>query len=216
MSDTLFRDQDCAASATTASGRSSADRSGLRSVAAALSAVNLQEELVRYRERVIRLRLENLPDTIYNSSSLHAAVQIEQLFLAAKTSVKIVCRQLNPTSYGNPLALKAAEAFLGGEGGGTISIFTADIDEGDSGNPFVRRFADDARVMICKAAAPTKFDFMVVDGRAYRYEPDADDSVARASFNDPATAAQLDRVFTALECLVNAEQLEAHPISASV
>jgi hypothetical protein len=153
------------------------------------------DDLAEYRARVEAARLNRSGETIYNSSHRHAAVLIEQLFIAAEREVKIICRGLCPRSFGNPLVLEAAERFLA-QDGVKLRIIAEELQYDAAGaNPFFDRFRDHANAEIIIGMVHTPFDFFVADGKAWRYEADASKSVARASFNDPTFGALLDEAF---------------------
>ena len=160
------------------------------------------DDLPEYRARVQAARKGQTNEVIYNSSQRHAAVLIEQLFLSAQQTVRIVCRSLREGSYGTPDVLREARAFL--DRGGEIHVIVAQPESGETNSFLV---AMQGRQNVNVLVAPhvlevVRFDFMVADGRAYRFEADATKCVARANFNDTEMAASLDESF---ENIVRAE-----------
>ncbi len=169
------------------------------------------EELVAYRRRLVHAREVGSPRIIYNGSSHHAALLIEQLFLAAADRVKIVCTSLSTQSYGNTATMKAAEQFLS-NADAKLDIFTDGVEMVGGVNPFVQAFAGRDGVSVKKFKVPVDFDFMVVDGLAYRYEPDALDHAATASFNGLSLAQKLENIFDSVRKLVDQDVIKAEVI----
>jgi hypothetical protein len=155
------------------------------------------DDLAEYRARVEAARLSGSRDTIHNSSDRHAAVLIEQLFLAAENNVRILCRQLNIGVYGSAPVLAAASLFIRREGV-RMQIIVQDSAVLDfEKHPFLKEFGalPNVEIRTLDEAVDPGIDFFVADGNAYRFEPDPTSTVARASFNRPAMASVLVKIF---------------------
>lgn len=161
------------------------------------------DDLEEYRARVQLARLNASKDNIYNSSQRHASVLIEELITGAKAHVRIVCRSLSIGSYGSDAVFTAVEEFLDRGGKLDVVVSAPELDATQA-NPFIAKFSPDARVSIVtapKVLALIKFDFLVTDGRSYRFESDHAKSVARANFNDETFAENLEELFQVIKTL---------------
>lgn len=165
-----------------------------------------------YRELVERLAKSNSSEKIPNATIDHAAVLIENLFAHAHEKVRILSGQLNKNVYGASGVFEKARAFLRGEheaskeGGRRFEILleapSSDIGE----NPLVRLCREETEFSnICEVKyisdpkdKEINCHFILVDGKAWRFEPDKETPAAIACFNDPEIGKQLDEMFDVL------------------
>jgi len=155
------------------------------------------DDLSEYRARVVHARVTDSSETIHNSSDRHAAVLIEQLFVAAKQRARVVCRRLNAAVWGAPLVIAAASRFLA-QPGARLEIIVGDPESVDfATHPFLVEFAKLSNVDIraMDRSVDPGLDLFVVDEKAYRFEPDPNVPIARASFNREEIGKTLVSIF---------------------
>ena len=156
----------------------------------------------KYRKEVKELADNKSSSIIPNSSIEHAAVLIENLFSHAGHSIRIFSGNLNPEVYSKSEVVCAAEKFLSkdsSEGEKRLEI----IVQGGIGDGNENKLFDLCKTYdsVCGIKLADEQDkslgshFIVTDKTAYRLEPDRNQHVAYACFNNPVSACQLDKAF---------------------
>lgn len=152
-------------------------------------------ELDTYRERVQTAKVTRSPDIIFNSTTSHAAILIEEMFHDAQFDVGMLCRSLNPAIYERADVMNAIQGFLERPGSHLTVMTQTQIS---AGHKLVDEiFGSDrysARVTFKgpnELSSIPPFNFIVSDGRAYRFERDPESHTAVASFNGRNLAAKL-------------------------
>lgn len=163
-----------------------------------------------YIALIRRLAEEDSDRIIPNSTTEHAIVLIERLFLKAGRIAKIFTGALNSEIYAKDSVVTAISGFL--KKGGKLEILvqhctsSADIEAlvKTEGGLFSRltdlghRDVDIAMYWSDEAAQNERFHFMVLDEKAFRFEPDHTKHEAFACFNGVKVAKSLNKVFQSL------------------
>ena len=168
----------------------------------------MKSEIQTYRECVEQLLLSRSSNPVSNGKPEHAAVLFELFFRHAQKFVKIFWQKLDERVFDQPQVIEAAADAL--KRGVAIDIIV-------QGEPDAKKFMhrmrpldqesekmeiiEDANSKI-SAARRMKANFAVMDGRAYRIEPDASELKASACMNNPGIAAELVRAFNSLRSQV--------------
>lgn len=159
-----------------------------------------------YDQMLDRLAQSSSPDVINNSSVQHAASLVRAMFTYAKDSVVIFTGALNPAAYGTQAVKEAAANFLNRNGSIRV-VIQDDADKASTKDlkskgllPYLEseHLFDDRSIQIHRASPALKdigMHFLVMDGHAYRLEPDKNKPVAIASFNNTKTSSMLLSVF---------------------
>jgi hypothetical protein len=160
-------------------------------------------EIEAYRKRIENLADLNSGESFTNNQPAHARVIFETFFCRATQEVDIFCRNLAADVFDS---VRLCENLIGAvKRGVKVRVFTQE-------NPAPSSFVDTLQELI--AAKPELvelkkgnsnslnslgFNFAVMDGKAYRFEPNKDDFVAFASMNNPSVCKSLLSVFRTAE-----------------
>ncbi len=157
----------------------------------------------RYKANVDSLARLNSNEIFENGMPLHAAIIFDAFFRHATKSVKIFCRNLSAEVFKEKWLLDSAKCALH-KRGISISVLVKDqpqesefrtwLQDNDSHPALVYR----RRVGETNARAQVPFNFAVMDGKAYRFEPNEIDVVASACMNDPKISSDLERYYAQL------------------
>jgi hypothetical protein len=163
-----------------------------------------------YRKMLDDLMRSERDVIISNGSAEHATPLIAKLFESANQKVKILSGCLNSEIYSKDEVVNAAGSFLLHDGA-FMSIIIEGIEDNDipaliSGSEsFIgkirSRFGRDllSKISVFKGSDEIKklpFHFMLVDDKAFRFEPNKKEHAALASFNNKGAAANLDKAMS--------------------
>lgn len=162
------------------------------------------KELEKYRRYIEQMFDEGSDALISNSCAAHAGIVIETLLTRAKTEVNLLCRDLDNLIYDE---LSMIGCFIDTISRGvSIRILIQNNPKADLLIQHLsKRIPDEnkkfVQLRVCGSAARHKsegFNFIVSDKRAFRFEDDLDNHVAKASANSPELAIKLTRFFDQL------------------
>ena len=178
-----------------------------------------------YRKMLDQLFESNSSSIISNSSTAHAIPLIAKLFQHAKKEVMIFTGAMNTDIYGVDEVVDSAGTFLiGNEGKLSIIVqkssdMVSDEDLVSKENCLIEkiknRFGDTAlhNVSLFRASADlstVNYHFMVVDGSAFRYEPDNTKHEALASFNHKEVGEKLESIFNEMVSSGTSAAIQLH------
>ena len=151
-----------------------------------------------YKKLVFELFEERVNKTIANSSDVHAAILYSAMFNFAEKTVCIFCRNLKNSVFGQLDVQQKAEEFLQRKG----NLYIA-LQEDPTESAFLRMILQhkfDENVKICKVGElflkdGNSFNFSIMDNRAYRLEPNRNETKAIASANDVDFTSKLKSLF---------------------
>ncbi len=162
--------------------------------------MNTQEKeklLLEYKEslkRKIELRSSEL---VPNGTVEHAAVLISTLFSYAKDKIEIFTGKLNPLVYTNGQIMDSAEEVLKNKKV-KMEILIQEKDDSLQENSFLNFCQKNKNCKIKEASAEDRRrinHFVVVDSKAFRFEPDKNRPLAVGCFYRPDFAKQLNDFF---------------------
>lgn len=165
-----------------------------------------------YRDQVARVLAGTESQPVFNGTTDHACVVIEEAFKAAKRNVRLLTRSLNTACYGKDAVIAAARRFL--EQGGRLSILVESASASDASHPFFRALAAHAgQIDVCivppEVVELYKYNFLVVDDVSFRFEQDRREHIATVA-GGPAHAdgtKNLTAVFSELRALSHPQAL---------
>lgn len=174
-----------------------------------------------YKAMLESLSKENSSAVISNSSTEHATALIEALIRRAKNEILIFTGSLSKEVYANKSVVDAFISFLSRDSGHVeIIVQSPNCEDGEtvvsdqSGLIGKLRHTMGAglleKVKIFKADDALKsieYHFMVVDGTAYRFEPDKTKHVAFATFNGVELGRRLNEKFDEMRKLSSTAML---------
>ncbi len=151
-----------------------------------------------YKDLVFELFKSGSDKTIANSSDVHAAILYSAMFNFAEKTICIFCRNLKQSVFCQLDVQQKAEAFL--NKGGHLYIA---LQEEPQDSPFLRMILQEnfaEKVKICKTGElflrdGNSFNFSTMDDRAYRLEPNRNETRAIASAFDVAFTLKLKEIF---------------------
>ena len=151
-----------------------------------------------YKELVFELFESKSGRTIANSSDAHAAILYSAMFKFADNMVCILCRNLKDSVFGNSDVLAQAQSFL--QAGKKLHIALQDDPQPSQFLRMILNPAFDSQVKICRIGEVflkdgSSFNFSTMDDRAYRLEPNREETKAIASAYDTDFTAKLNDIF---------------------
>jgi hypothetical protein len=165
-------------------------------------------EIEEYRKFVERLAELDSTEVFSNGQTDHARVIFETFFKFARKGVVIFCNKLSRNVYDQPSMISAANASL--NRCIPIQILTQEQPEAQLFMKAAETWKENGRAIEIRTASPgslsskTPFNFAVMDGKGYRFEPAKGDHVAYACMNDVNLAQKLQNFFN---------QLHAQPVA---
>ncbi len=139
---------------------------------------------------------------ILNRSPEHASIILEILFTKAEKHVRVVTNKLDPSVWVGGRVLGAVRSFLA-KPGSSIDILVECPSVGDI--DFVRiiggEFPDKVRISSVPAKLQEKYgwNFVVVDGRHFRFEQNRQELRAFIQFGNESEAMHLEDLFEKLK-----------------
>ncbi|MEQ1663712.1 MAG: hypothetical protein ABL877_13550 [Thiobacillus sp.] len=167
-----------------------------------------------YRKMLDQLFEQNSPTIISNSSTDHAIPLVAKLFQKARREAMIFTGAANPAIYATDEVVEAAGSLVVGQNGNLFIIVQKSaeavsdaslLDEADCLIKKIKtRFGETATQNIHLYRADNSlqdldYHFMVVDGEAFRFEPDNKKHEAFASFNNKEVGAKLKTMFDGMK-----------------
>jgi hypothetical protein len=163
-------------------------------------------ELHEYRLTVERLAEAKSPESFSNGMPEHAAIIIETFLKFAKKRVVIFCKQLSSNVFGIPsITARLESALLKGI---RVDIIVQEKPESDDLMQCINKWKENSKLCISLIAAngrtnSIKANFAVMDGEAYRYEPDNDRISAYACMFNPRIASSMEDTFYRIKAALN-------------
>lgn len=163
-----------------------------------------KEELYElgYRDNVQALFRTKSSSRFLNGSAWHAAYIFEAMLQHAESSVDIFCRNLNESVFSHTF-IKRALSNIGNNVKVNILVQSCsdDIEAKDlfddiRGNNYPRV---NVKAIVNTENKKLPYNFAVMDGRAFRFEPTRDTIAAIASANEPETAQMLMSQFQSIQ-----------------
>jgi GH15 family glucan-1,4-alpha-glucosidase len=160
-------------------------------------------ELDSYRRFVERLAVLESTEVFSNAQSAHAQVILETFFKFAKNNVVIFCHKLSEIVYGNQSLINAADSAL--NRCVSVRILTQKEPESELLTAALKKWKEDGKHVVFKTAlkesfeSETPYNFAVMDGKAYRFEPAKEDHTAFACMNGTELAQDLLSLFDKLD-----------------
>jgi len=167
--------------------------------------LKMNSELQSYRESVQQLMTSRSSKPVSNGKPEHAAVLFELFFKNASNYVKIFCHNLDARVFDCPEVIEAAADAA--KRGIAIDII---VQNQPQSTKFLQRLEaldkkESIRLDLVKNAGVSnaklnglEVNFAVMDGYAYRIEPDSSKLEAFACMNHPATGNQLVSSYNSL------------------
>lgn len=141
-----------------------------------------------YRQKVKLLADIRTGGAVFNGSTDHAAVIVENLFRVANHHVRILSGDLDARVYGNPHVVQRAQEFLGSNEH-RLDILVEE-DTFSSSHPFIRAIAGSDHVSLRlidpEVASGVPYHLMTADEDCYRFEEQKGTHKAVAAFGDNA------------------------------
>lgn len=173
----------------------------------------MADDLDLYRQEVVDAALKarsGKSEVIFNRSSAHASVLIAELINHAEKEVSILTGRLDPKVFDTPEVLSSLEKFSR-QAGAKVNVI---LDGRDSvsgqivADPVESKFISKVTTSSAESRIvhnlpeevikKYRCHFLVVDKRAYRFEPDWRDTEAIGSFLDNAFGTKLNDFFESL------------------
>ena len=158
-----------------------------------------------YRARIEALAEERVGEPMYNDSIEHAVIILQNIFLHARRSVKILTGKLNRDAYARRGIVEDVKRFIEADHH-TLQILFEDeslVDKKEiDRHPFLREIAGCDRVQLRHVPQGLQqmynFHFVLMDEDSYRFEPDKGEFGAVATFGDKDGGENLARLFSVL------------------
>lgn len=158
-----------------------------------------------YRARIEALAEKRTGQPMYNDSVEHAVIILQNIFLHAHHSVKILTGELNPEAYARRGIVEDVKHFIEDDRHNLQILFEAE-SLGDkkkiNRHPFLREIAGCDRVQLRHVPQGLQqmynFHFVLMDEDSYRFEPDKERFGAVAAFGDKDGGMNLARLFSVL------------------
>lgn len=159
-----------------------------------------------YRDDVFRLMEMGSDEIISNGQDAHASALFECFFAYARKTVKILCLDLRPDVFDTPEVIGAATDAL--NRGVVIEVLVQNTPPeksrfrallGNADRDTCNRLSVEVDANRSPLIASCKANFAVMDGVAFRYEPDSSVCKASASMNMPQIAQKLTTAFFRLK-----------------
>lgn len=149
-----------------------------------------KQEFEKYHSAVKQLFDEDSSQEFFNNSREHAIIVIEEILRHAKENINIFCTKLNPDVWANE---NVVDAFLNAIVHDVkIHICTQENMEESTIKKFVKLFGIESKENVGK---DIKCNFMVADGKMFRYEQDGSARCALVCANNRDRANQINSFF---------------------
>ncbi len=153
-----------------------------------------------YREDVHRHAVSEDGEFIYNSSYGHARDLVEELFIKAEHEVCILTNRLDQRVFSGKSITDLADYFMAKSGAKLrVLIESSEVEDALGSHPMIEKLDNgdrlDIRLVPESATKYYKYNFMVVDGKHFRYEADRQQINAIATFGDAKKGDHLRKIF---------------------
>ena len=124
---------------------------------------------------------------IFNRDATHAGIVIYLAFLHAEKRIWLLSNKLDGLIYSTPWLLEAVERFLNREGSEMRILLETDVC---GEHPLLRLIGKNFPERVTVGKVPEKevsnygYNFLVVDDRGYRFEPDRNEFRALVAFDE--------------------------------
>jgi len=175
-------------------------------------AVPTTESLDDYRTHVERMFDENSDAVVSNSSTAHAQVVIETLISRAKDTLQFFCECLKSEIYDETVIVqKLSEALKKGV---KVQVLCQNSPVAKSLNRLISRKSQNNQfeLRVCDPGSPGQsapINFIVMDGKAFRFEGDRNKHTAVACANNSELASTMTAKFKELWQRASVPQLNA-------
>ena len=151
----------------------------------------LSDDSKKYHKEIRKLFDENSNVIFPNSCVEHAIAILIEIFRHATKEVKIFSKELNPDAWLN--SSLQDEIIAASSRNVDIKIAIQSVSIADSN---IERFFQTLSITVKTLCAPNvDFNFVVADGRMFRFESDANKYHAVAGANNPQIAKELKEAF---------------------
>ena len=147
-------------------------------------------DLVEYKKALVHLMDNQLNSYFPNHSSNHAAVVYEVFFEKARKDVRMFCSKLCAKVFDRD---ELVTALRGAHARGIA--FSIVVEEKPDESKFLRALAELSIPVRAFGKDVAKFNFCVVDSKAFRFEEDNKTPKAFVNMNDESTAQKLVAFF---------------------
>lgn len=157
----------------------------------------------RYREQVRKLAEQEDGTPFFNSSAEHARIIMEEGFAKADVEILILSHALDTRVYGGEDLAEDASYFLKKTGSRLrLLVEKKAAAEAIEGHPLIARITKErnaghveVRTVPEEATKEYAYNFSVIDGKHYRFEPDRSKIAAVAAFGEKKTSRHLKEIF---------------------
>lgn len=149
------------------------------------------DPLALYRLMFKRIIAESLPTRVNNNSPDHAAVLIDELIRSAKDSVVIYCRAMTADVWGRPNVVSAILRAMNARV--RFRIVTQQKPEDTESFRLLDQY--ERAEFRLYAQEGLNMNFVLVDGKRFRVEPDSNERHGYAYANNPEEAACREQEF---------------------
>ena len=158
-------------------------------------------ELKQYREEVERLVAERSGEAIYNGSADHAAVIVENVFIAARNKVRLLTGDLNARVYGARNVVTRAQQFLG-HTDHELEVLVEEWNANRS-HPLLEEIGENENVTFyqipSRLSAEISYHLMTADEDCFRFEREKNSHAAVAAFGDGETTEHLNKLWDSIK-----------------
>jgi hypothetical protein len=158
-------------------------------------------DLKLYREEVKRLVAERNGEAIYNGSADHAAVIVENLFIAAKEKVRLLTGDLNARVYGTRGVVERAQQFLG-HSDHQLDVLVEEWTVSRS-HPLLEGICSNPNVAFYQIPEELSnaigYHLMTADDDCFRFEREKNSHAAVAAWGDKETTRHLNTVWDSIK-----------------
>jgi len=144
-------------------------------------------------------------EAVFNGSTEHASLVIEQAFNCARQHVRVLSSTLNLACYGTPATIAAAQQFLAQPGTRLEILIESDRLVAGAAHPLLTALRPyksqiDVRMVPTDMVDQYEYNFLTVDDRGFRYEEDrrAHVAIVAGGQHYASATANLIEVFDAL------------------
>lgn len=159
-----------------------------------------------YRNAVADVFQGRSPEPLYSGSLEQAKIIIEEAFLAASNTVRLLTHRLNPVCYGDSAVLRSSRSFFR-KPGAALKILIEDESAIDTCGSLLSELKSIGLERLTVGLVPKhvrqtySYNFLTADRKGYRYEADRIEHIAVVAGGEDNIAGTINliRIFDALE-----------------
>lgn len=140
-------------------------------------------------------------EAIYNGSADHAAIIVQNLFIAAKKQVRLLTGDLNARVYGARAVVERAEQFVG-HSDHSLEILVEEWNASRS-HPLIEGVGGNDNVTFLQVPASLSekitYHMMTADDDCFRFEREKNSHAAVAAFGDVKTTTHLNELWLSIK-----------------